>query len=178
MWILQERGYIGIDNFAGSASQCVTQQGPDIIADLSSGPIPFPDESVDEVHSCHFIEHSPVDHILRESFRVLKGNGIFVAVLPWGLSSPGLYPGHNSFYTDQWWRECKLVSDLFVITEFRYRMSTFYQGLPAAVTALFPFDIAKHTLMNACDEFVVVAHPLKGYWPRDLRATEPTYKAK
>lgn len=168
-------GYIGIDNFYGSRSQHVTGKGPDIVCDLCSEPIPFVNDSVDEVHSCHFLEHVDISRMLDEIYRVLKPNGIFVAVLPWALSNAGLYPGHTAFYTDEWWRLNKQVNDLFILTEFRYRKSKTYSSLDKGLKALFPFDIARNVLVNACDEFVVVGHPKKGYWASDLPLIESDY---
>jgi hypothetical protein len=116
--------------------------------------------------------------MLDESFRFLNPTGIFVAVMPWGLSSAGLYPGHTAFYTDQWWRVNQQVASQFIVSEFRYRRSAFYDELPADVRKVFPFSIARNSLMNACDEFVIVAHPKKGYWPENLPLTESEYPAR
>lgn len=169
--------YIGIDNLYGQRSQNETGRGPELICDLSREPIPFEAGEVDVVHSSHFLEHVDIGRMLDECFRVLRPTGMFVAVLPWAFSAAGMYPGHNAFYTDQWWRVNKQVADLFVLTEFRYRRSAFYQTLPKTVTALFPFPLARNVLMNACDEFVIVAHPRKGYWADTLPLKESDYLA-
>jgi SAM-dependent methyltransferase len=161
-------GYIGIDNWYGVRSQQETGSGPDIVCDLSVSPIPFDDNTVDEVHSSHFLEHVDISRMLDESWRVLKPKGIFVAIMPWGLSSAGLYPGHTAFYTDQWWRINAQVKSQFILTEFRFRKSEFYNSLQRQIQEIFPFDVARNVLMNACDEFVIVAHPKKGYWAEDL----------
>lgn len=170
-----KEGYIGIDNYHGSRSQQETGRIPDIVCDLNVEPIPFGDNSVDEVHSCHFLEHVDISRMLDEIFRVLKPQGIFVSILPWALSNSGLYPGHTAFYTDEWWRINKQVTDLFVLTEFRYRKSRTYINMPDSLKSILPFELAKNILVNACDEFVVVAHPKKGYWPHDLPLIESEY---
>ncbi len=53
------------------------KEGADLIYDLTQ-PLPFPDESITEIHSEHFFEHLYINEIkscLRECFRVLKCGG-------------------------------------------------------------------------------------------------------
>ena len=68
-------GWIGID----------IQGDPDIKLDLSL-PWPFPDGSVAEIHSEHFLEHleypREVEHALSESLRVLKRGGMLSFSVP------------------------------------------------------------------------------------------------
>jgi SAM-dependent methyltransferase len=168
-------GYIGIDNLYGARSQVETGKEPDIVCDLSIEPIPFAENSVDEVHSCHFLEHVDISRMLDEIFRVLKPQGMFVAVLPYALSNAGLYPGHTAFYTDEWWRANKQVNDLFLLTEFRFRKSEIYKRLSLMHRMFFPFSLARNILVNACDEFVVIGHPKKGFWPSTLPLAESDY---
>lgn len=57
---------------------------PDIEADISK-PLPFDDESADEVHSYHVIEHLyrwQVEEILADWVRVLKPGGLMVVECP------------------------------------------------------------------------------------------------
>lgn len=56
---------------------------PDVVCDLHK--LPFDDESVDEVHAIHVLEHfyfTEVDDILREWKRVLKPDGWLVVEVP------------------------------------------------------------------------------------------------
>jgi len=58
-------GYIGIDK---------RDVGQDMIWDITDG-LPFPDNSVDEVYSCHFVEHLTDEQSIElffEIYRVLK----------------------------------------------------------------------------------------------------------
>lgn len=155
----KKAGHIGIDNFLGAESQIQTETGADIEMDMMTAPLPFADGSVDVVHSCHFLEHVDIGRIISEAKRVLKPTGTFVNVLPYAFSAMGLYPGHGAFYTDQWFLDNKFFQDRFAITEFRFRVSKHYQALPFMVRSLFPFEVARQTLMNACDEMVLVAVP-------------------
>lgn len=56
----------------------------DHILNLNTEALPFDDDSVDYVHTSHFLEHLEMDgffHILKEIYRVVKSEGkIFIAV--------------------------------------------------------------------------------------------------
>jgi predicted SAM-dependent methyltransferase len=67
-------GWVGIDVVGD----------PELELDLRR-PLPFPDNSVDEIHSEHFLEHlcySEVTHVLRECWRVLKEGGMISFSVP------------------------------------------------------------------------------------------------
>lgn len=52
--------------------------------DLRNG-LPFPDESIDGIYSCHFFEHlnyKNAQSLLKECYRVLKPNGFFSISVP------------------------------------------------------------------------------------------------
>lgn len=59
--------------------------GGDLQLDLT-GPIPFPDNSVEKIYSSHLIEHfsypSPMLNLLRECRRILKPSGLFSVAVP------------------------------------------------------------------------------------------------
>lgn len=64
--------------------------GSDIIHDLKSYPWPFEDESVDEIHAAHFIEH--LDGIERMAFfnecwRVMKTGATMTCITPGAFTS-------------------------------------------------------------------------------------------
>lgn len=72
-WLLS--GYVNIDS------------DPTLNVDLAATmpPIPYGDESVDEVWACHYLEHldQPTGaEFLRECYRVLKPGGIVAVVVP------------------------------------------------------------------------------------------------
>jgi SAM-dependent methyltransferase len=50
---------------------------PEMVCDLSSFPWPWQDNSVEEVYSCHFLEHVPdFEKTILEIHRILKPDGI------------------------------------------------------------------------------------------------------
>jgi len=66
---------------------------PDIVRDIERG-LPFDDNSIDEVHSEHLLEHvapDNIDYFMYECWRVLKDKGKFTCIVPIGkswMSSP------------------------------------------------------------------------------------------
>lgn len=89
-----EAGYINIDN---------RDVGNNMIWDVRHG-LPFPDESVEEVFSSHFLEHLNDEdslEFLREALRVLKPGKEVRIIVPHALSTGAFYPGHLSFWTEQ-----------------------------------------------------------------------------
>lgn len=83
-------------------------QGADICWDLVSGAKwPWKDDSVDELHCSHFIEHIPADEVNKkdrlffffdEAHRIIKPGGIFTVVWP-ALKSSNAFrdPTHRRF---------------------------------------------------------------------------------
>lgn len=68
-------GFVNIDATAA--------EGVDLVAQLP--PIPYPDDSVDEVVAVHFLEHLSFEdgaEFLRECYRVLKPGGLVAIVVP------------------------------------------------------------------------------------------------
>ena len=95
-------GYKGVD---------IRDCGQEIIWDVRNG-IPFPDNSVDEVFSCHFIEHmtdAESMDLLREIYRVLKPKGATTHRCPHQAHPTAYYWGHNSF-----WNEAKIEATVRV----------------------------------------------------------------
>ena len=88
MWI---DGYIGIDS-----RDC----GQKMIWDITQG-LPFPDSTVDEVYSCHFLEHLTDDEsieLFKEIYRVLKVGGGTRHRLPHQTHPTAYYWGHKTFW--------------------------------------------------------------------------------
>ena len=89
-----QKEHIGID---------VRNCGQEIIWDIRHG-IPFPDNSVDEVYTCHFLEHLAVDEdieFFREVFRVLKVGGLFRSYLPHSGGICAHFPGHKTYWNER-----------------------------------------------------------------------------
>lgn len=73
---VKQKGFIGIDAILGP--------GVDLEYNLELG-IPFPDKSVSEIYTSHFLEHLPDSKaifLLKEIKRVLKTNGKLTIVVP------------------------------------------------------------------------------------------------
>ncbi len=74
--------------------------GVDIVTNLDNG-LPFlPDNSVDSIHTYHFLEHvNDLDALLRELHRVTKPDGTIVIRVP-HFSNPHYYsdPTHKQFF--------------------------------------------------------------------------------
>ena len=68
---------------------------PDVIWDLETLPLPFPDDYFDEIHAYDVIEHctgqqgDPVPFLafFTEIHRILKPAGVFCAIVPYDLSA-------------------------------------------------------------------------------------------
>lgn len=89
----KKEGYIGIDN---------VDYGQEIIWDIRDG-IPFSDESIDEVYTCHLLEHltnKESKEFIEDVQRVLKTGGLFVNRLPSITHFGAYYPDHESFWNE------------------------------------------------------------------------------
>jgi len=88
-------GYVGMD---------IRDCGQEVLWDARQG-IPFPDESVDEIRSSHFMEHLKDDEsidMLQEILRVLKHKGRFYCRVPHQSHPTAYYFGHYTFWNE--WR--------------------------------------------------------------------------
>jgi len=87
-------GWINID---------IKDYGQEIVRDITRG-LPFDDNSVDEIYSCHFFEHlngDDVRWVLEECYRVLKpGAEIFIRV-PHSHCDEAFYPDHKSYWNEK-----------------------------------------------------------------------------
>jgi SAM-dependent methyltransferase len=75
----KKEGFIGVDSRAFD--------GVDVVCDLAKTPWPWADNSVDEVHCSHFVEHLTAEErivFVNELYRVLKpGAGALIVVPHW-----------------------------------------------------------------------------------------------
>jgi predicted SAM-dependent methyltransferase len=90
-------GFINIDSFAGVK--------PDLVHNIIETPLPYKDNSVDEVVFFHCIEHIPEhlhERVLGEIFRVLKKEAKFLISYPEFLKCVENYKtnlrGHRKFW--------------------------------------------------------------------------------
>jgi SAM-dependent methyltransferase len=156
-------GFIGIDNFAGSAAQ-IPDGGnlPDIVMDLNRCRTPLPDGCCVEVRASHFLEHSDLDRTFEEVHRLLDPEGVFLFVVPYANSAEGMYPGHSIFLTEKFFHNNLKFQRLFRILTEEYKPSEDYAALPEAVRRqLPPFDLARKFLFNVCSEMTITAAPVK-----------------
>jgi SAM-dependent methyltransferase len=92
---------------------CVATHSPDVVHDLESLPLPFPDNSFDEIHAYDVLEHTGRLGDIKFFFdqwsdfwRILKPDGLFFGVSPaktspWAWGDPGhtrlVLPEHFAF---------------------------------------------------------------------------------
>ena len=145
------RGFLGLDNMIGAATQITNKSNlPDILIDLNTEQIPFPDNSCIEVRASHYLEHSNVPHILSEVFRVLSPGGIFTIIVPYANSAEGMYPGHNVFFTEKWFEQNIQFQDSFSIERATYYPSDYWNSLPFLIRKFIGFEFARRFLFNTC----------------------------
>jgi predicted SAM-dependent methyltransferase len=155
-------GFIGLDNLVGERTQIRNEQNaPDVLIDLNAQPLPFPDDSCVEVRSSHFLEHSLLDHVLDESYRVLKAGGMFRFTVPYANSAEGMYPGHSVFLTEKWFHKNPNFQQKFEILRETYDPSEAWLALPRGVRWLVPFDLARTFLFNVCWQMTIEARVKK-----------------
>ena len=88
----KSQDYIGIDSLS---YECV-----DLCGDVLEVLRLISNDVIEEIYSHHFVEHvEDLEHLLRESFRVLKKGGLFVARVP-HHSNPYFYSDytHRRFF--------------------------------------------------------------------------------
>lgn len=156
-------GFIGVDDLSGAEAQVVDdERGPDVFLDLNSDPLPFGVDSCDEVRSSHFLEHSDLDHIFEQVFRVLRPGGTFLFVVPYANSAQGMFPGHHIFLTEQFFHDNLHFQRRFRIVKEHFDPSPVWHSLPRAVKLVLPFEKARLLLFNVCHQMTIWATPRKG----------------
>jgi SAM-dependent methyltransferase len=151
-------GFVGIDNLSGERTQVPNAaNAPDILMNLNRSRFPFADGSVDEVRSSHFLEHSELDHVIDESHRVLRDDGIFLFAVPYANSAEGMYPGHLIFLTEKWFYENLNFQAKFQIVDEVYTPSDDWLALPRMARRIVPFRYARRFLFNACSQMIITA---------------------
>ena len=151
--------YIGLDNGIGFNSQ-IPEMGrkPDIFIDLCNEKWPFEDKTVKEIYCSHAFEHfNNIDYIIIQSARVLKKNGLFIIIIPYANSAEGMYPGHNIFFTEKWFKENILINKFFDITYTKFYPSDYYNNLSndSFIKKNFLFDEAKIFFYNVCNQMEI-----------------------
>jgi predicted SAM-dependent methyltransferase len=156
------QGFIGLDNLSGADIQDHSEEnGPDIIIDLNTQGIPFPNDSCSVVRASHFLEHSSLDKILYEIHRVLMPAGTLHLILPYANSAEGMYPGHVLFFTERWFEQSRMFRRLFEIHKVEYDESAIWAELPRLLRRIIPFSFARRFLFNACWQMRLEARAIK-----------------
>ncbi len=156
-------GFIGLDDLTGAGVQVPTEErAPDVFLDLNSAPLPFDADSCSEVRSSHFLEHSDLDHVFEQVFRVLAPGGTFFFVVPYANSAQGMFPGHHIFLTEQFFHDILHFQRLFRIVREDYSPSDVWNTLPEEFRKLLPFEQARQVLFNVCHQMSIWATPRKG----------------
>jgi SAM-dependent methyltransferase len=92
----KREGFVGLDSMPGPAV--------DHVLDLTVDPIPFPDDSVDEVFSAHFLEHidSP-NHLFGEIGRTCRDGARIEFWTPYAFTNEAFLYGHLHGITEEMW---------------------------------------------------------------------------
>jgi len=86
-------GYTGVD---------FRDYGQDVIWDVRDG-LPFADNSITEIYSCHLLEHlneDETEELFREIYRVLERGALFVCRVPHADAPTAHYIGHKSLWNE------------------------------------------------------------------------------
>ena len=145
--------HFGIDNYLGVDIQ-IGEGQPHYIMDLNEN-IPLKDMVVDNVFTSHSLEHLRLDHIIPEVGRLLKKGGEFKNIIPYASSAEGMYPGHQIFLTEKWFKESPMIEKYFIIKDISYKETEEYLKLPNKIKEMFPFEIARVFFFQACNEFTI-----------------------
>jgi SAM-dependent methyltransferase len=126
----KDTDYIGVDY--------IKVDGVDIVHNLTVYPWPFEDESVDEIHTSHYVEHIPHNinnendkrdgliQFMDECYRILKTGGKLNILVPFGSSIRAFQdPTHERFlfkesfyYFNSAWRSLMGVSHYGIKCDF------------------------------------------------------------
>lgn len=105
----KQPGFIGVDK--------IPFDGVDVVLDIGICRLPYDDNSVEEIHSSHFVEHLTQQervHLFNEIYRVLKPEGTARIITPhWSHERAYGDPTHQwpaigswfYFYLHKGWRE-------------------------------------------------------------------------
>lgn len=159
---------IGIDKFDSSYV--------DIVADLEYGLSFFPDDSVDEIHSTHFLEHiKNFENLMREIVRVLKKRGKSYTVVPHFSNSYFFSnPTHKNFFG---------LYTLYYFTERKYQLKrtvpTFYTDIRIKIILQklafwSPFK-RRSLIKKAFGKFINMSSKLQEFYEENLCYIFPCY---
>jgi SAM-dependent methyltransferase len=92
----KREGFIGLDNYPG--------EQVDHVLDLTVDQFPFPDDSVEEVFSAHFLEHiEEPNHVFAEIGRVCRDGARIEFWTPYAWTNEAFLYGHLHGITEEMW---------------------------------------------------------------------------
>jgi len=150
--------FIGVDDMEGVGSQISNEDNaPDLYLDLNADALPLPEGCCYEIRASHFLEHSNLDHVFDEVFRLLAPGGTFHFAVPYANSPEGMFPGHHIFLTERFFHENLHFQRLFRIDRELFDPGPVWDELPEALKEQLPFDMARQVLFGVCNQMRVWA---------------------
>ena len=151
-------GFIGVDDMRGVGSQVPDDDNaPDLYIDLNTQDVPLPEIGCYEIRASHFLEHSDLDHIFDQVYRLLRPGGTFHFVVPYANSSEGMFPGHLIFLTEVFFHENLHFQRLFTIDREEFDPSPLWDDVPQTVKEEMPFDLARRVMFGVCNQMKIWA---------------------
>ena len=90
----------------------------DYVANFEKDPLPFPDDSIEQVYSNHTFEHLGYwPNILREIVRVCKHDALVEVWTPYGPSRDAFVIGHRLFLNESHWKHICFQHDRHYLGE-------------------------------------------------------------
>jgi SAM-dependent methyltransferase len=178
---VKKTGTLGVD----------IDQFPDVdyVVDLQINPLPFPDRSVEYVHSSHFFEHlDDPEKVLVEVGRVCKDGAKLEFWTPYAWSNPAFIFGHKFFFTEEVYMHLcvkfpeiweKILTSQWVLKEIVYIVSP--STLIELRKANMSIDFALKHYINIVEEFGVfieVFHDFSGEIPQPIRSIAITRESE
>lgn len=174
----KKEGYFGVD--------AVQTDAADMVWDLNQYPWPFEDESIEQLHAAHYIEHIAMGYTAQgqdtlfaffdECYRVLKPSGVLTIIVPNARCNRAWQdPTHRRFivaetflYMAQWWRDNNKLSHYNVKCNF---LGDVNPVVSQEMNLLHPEVAGKkfHTEWNSIMDWhaVLTKHPV-GYVPEEV----------
>lgn len=101
-----EQGYVGVD--------FIKLPEVEYVCNFDTEPLPFPDNSIDEVFSSHCFEHLKTTNILKELGRVCKDGAKMRLIMPYSWNNDAHIYGHVQMYNEtQFLHICKHFPDIW-----------------------------------------------------------------
>jgi len=170
---VKKKGFLGVD--------IIKSDGVDFVLDITKERLPLDENVVDEVYSCHFLEHidSPKE-ALEELIRVSVHGGKFEMWTPYLCSNEAFILGHRHFYSEIIWRHiCIHYPQIWLKdVDATLRLDRFcYVLAPGIINRLnqinIPLSFALKHMFNIAVELGAFMTVLKGKDVKNKKYSEP-----